>query len=69
MAGEAFADNRAGGGVESREQAEGSVTRIVMRAPLDLAWAHGQKRLGSMERLNLAFFVDSRTMARSGGER
>ena len=59
MAGEAFADNGAGGGVESREQAEGSVTRVVMRAPLDLAWAHGQKRLGSIERLNLAFFVDA----------
>ena len=43
MAGEAFGDDCAGGGVERREQAEGSVTRVVMRAPLDLAWAHGQK--------------------------
>ena len=59
MAGEAFADDRAGGGVESREQAEGSVTGVVMRAPLDLAWAHGQQRLRSIERLNLALFVDA----------
>ena len=69
MAGEAFADDRTGGGVESREQAEGSVTRGVMRAPLDLAWAHGQQRLRSIERLNLALFVDAQDMARSGGER
>jgi hypothetical protein len=59
MAGEAFADDPAGGGVERREQAEGSVTRVVMRAPLDLTWAHRKQRLRSIERLNLALFVDA----------
>ena len=59
MAGEAFADDSAGGGVESREQAEGPVTRVVVRAPLNLTWAHGKKRLGSIERLDLALFVDA----------
>ena len=49
----------AGGGVERREQAEGSVTRVVMGAQLDLAWAHGQKGVRSIERLNLALFIDA----------
>jgi hypothetical protein len=34
MAGEAFADHPAGGDVERREQAGGSLTRVVMGAPL-----------------------------------
>lgn len=59
MAGEAFADDPAGGGVERREQAEGSVTHVAMGAPLDLAWAHGQKWLRSIERLDLALFIDA----------
>ena len=67
MAGEAFADDPAGGGVEGREQAEGPVTGIVMGAPLDLAWAHGQERLGSIERLDLALFVDAQDHGALGG--
>src|SRR4029077_20827905 len=49
-----------------RDQAEGSVTRVVMRAPLDLAWAHGQKRLGAIERPHLALFVDAQDTAAFG---
>ncbi len=51
MTGIAAPDDLAGGGVESSEQAEGSVTRIVVGAPLDLARAHRQKRLRSVQRL------------------
>ena len=59
MAGEAFADDPAGGGIERREQTEGSVPGVVMRAPLDLARAHGQQGLRSIKRLDLALFVDT----------
>ena len=70
MAGIAAPDDLAGGGVESGEQAEGSGARVVVRAPLDLAWAHRQQGLRSIERLNLALFSSThRTNARSGGDR
>ncbi len=69
MTGIAAPDDLAGGGVESSEQAEGSVTRIVVGAPLDLARAHRQKRLRSVQRLDLALLVNQRTSARSGGDR
>ena len=59
IASEAFADDRAGGGVKSREQAERSVAGIIVSAPLDLTDAQRQKRLGAVERLNLALFVDA----------
>ena len=39
---------------------QGSVARIVVGAPLDLARAHGQQRLGSIQRLDLALFVDAK---------
>jgi hypothetical protein len=45
MAGIATPDDRAGGGVQSRKQGERSVTRVVVRAPLDLSRAHGKQRL------------------------
>ena len=38
---------------------EGSGARVVVRAPLDLAWAHRQQGLRSIERLNLALFIDA----------
>jgi hypothetical protein len=59
MARIAAPDDRACGGVERREQAEGSVTGVVMGSPLDLARPHRQKRLRSIERLDLALFVDA----------
>src|SRR5579862_569983 len=59
MAGITAPDDLAGRRVESGEQAEGSVTGIVVGAPLDLAWAHGQQGLGPIERLDLAFLVDA----------
>jgi hypothetical protein len=59
MAGIATPDDLAGGGVESGEQAEGSVARVVVGAPLDLSRAHGQQRLGPVQRLDLALLVDA----------
>jgi hypothetical protein len=59
MAGIATTDDLAGGRVERGEQAKGSMTRIVVGAPFDLAWAHGQQRLGSIQRLDLALLVDA----------
>jgi uncharacterized lipoprotein len=32
----------AGFGVQRGEQAGSAVTRVVVRAPFDLAWTHGQ---------------------------
>ena len=59
MAGIATPDDLADGDVESREQAEGSVARVVAGAPLDLSRAHGQQRLGPVQRLDLALLVDT----------
>ena len=36
-----------------------AVPLVVVRAPLDLARAHRQQRLGAVERLDLAFLVDA----------
>jgi hypothetical protein len=35
------------------------VALVIVRTPLDLARAHGQQRLGAVERLDLAFLVDA----------
>jgi hypothetical protein len=59
MAGIATPDDLAGGDVESGEQAEGSVARVVVGAPLDLSRAHGRQRLGPVQRLDLAPLVDT----------
>ena len=69
MTGIAAPDDLAGGGVESGEQAERSVARVIVRAPLDLAWPHEEKRLRSVEGLDLTFSSTHRTSARSGGDR
>jgi len=69
MARIAAPDDRAGGGVESREQAEGSVTGVVMGSPLDLARPHRQKRLRSISAWIWLFSSTQRTTARSGGDR
>ena len=52
-----LADDLARLGIERGKQTGGAVTRIVMRAPLQLAGAHGQQRRGPIQRLNLALFV------------
>ena len=59
MAGQALVDNPAGGDVECREQRGGAVPLVVVRVPLGLAGAHGQQRLGSVQRLDLRLFTNS----------
>src|SRR5690606_31264848 len=44
---------------EAREERRRSVTLVVVRAPLDLSRAHRQQRLRTIERLDLALFVDA----------
>ena len=60
MPGVAAADHRARGDVERREQRGGAVAGVVVRMALRLPWSHGQQRLGAVQRLDLASFVDVR---------
>ena len=52
-------DDLAGRRVQSREQGQGSMARIVVGTPLDLARAHGKPRLRPIQRLDLALLVDA----------
>ncbi len=45
------------------------MTLVVMGAPLGLPRAHRQQRLGAVQRLDLALFIDAEHQARSGGSR
>ena len=54
-----FANDLAGGDVERRKQGGGAVPLVVVRVPLGLAGAHGQQRLGSVQRLDLRLLVDA----------
>jgi len=62
-------DDLAGRRVQSREQGQGSMARIVVGAPLDLARAHGKQRLRSVQRWIWLFSSTQRTKACSGGDR
>lgn len=55
----ALANDAAGGDIEGCEQRGGAVTLVVMGEPLRDARQHRQDRLGAVERLNLAFLVDT----------
>ena len=66
MARIATSDDFSGGCVQSREQGQGSMARIVMRAPLDLSRAHRKQRLRSVQRLDLALFVDAQNQGAFG---
>ena len=59
MSRQASAQNRPGGHVECGEQRRGAMTLVVVRVAFDLARAHRQKRLGSLQRLNLRLLVDA----------
>ena len=59
MAWHAFADNGSRLYVERGKQRGGSVPLIVVGVPLGLAGPHRQQRLGSIERLDLALFIDA----------
>ena len=57
MLGVAPANDRAGGDVEGGEQGRRAVAGVVVRAPLNLSRAHWQKRLASIQRLDLRLLV------------
>jgi len=59
MANHAFADDGPGLNIECGKQGSCAVSRVIVRAPLDLSWSHRQKRLGTVERLHLALLVDT----------
>src|SRR6266404_5227719 len=58
VAGHALADDCAVEHVESRKQGRGAVALVVMRHRPAAALLHRQPRLGAVERLDLAFFID-----------
>ena len=55
----AFADDLAHLHVECGEQRRRAMALVIVGAPLDLAGAHRQQRLGAVERLDLALLVDA----------
>ena len=55
--------------VQSREQGGRAVALVVMGHGAGTALLHRQARLGAVERLDLALFVDQRTSALSGGSK
>jgi len=59
VAGHALADDGAGFDIERREQRCRPVPLVVVRAPLDLPGPHRQQRLRAVERLHLAFLIDT----------
>src|SRR5450631_1603029 len=60
MAGLTFTDDRAAGHIESGEQRRGPVTLIIMGHGAGAALLHRQPRLGAVESLDLALFVDGK---------
>ena len=60
-------DDLAGLGFESGEQGRSAMPNVVMRAPLRLAWPHGQQRPGAVQCLDLGLLVhtqDQRSIRR-----
>ena len=55
----AFGEHGAGGDVERGKQSSRPVANVVMGDSFDVAEPHGQNRLSSIERLNLALFVNT----------
>ncbi len=55
----AVADDLAGGNVQGCEQGCCPVADVVMCPAFDLARAHGQERLGPVERLDLRVLIDA----------
>ena len=55
--------------IQAGEQGYGVVSDVVLRDPLDVAYAHGQQRLGPIQCLALRFSSKQTTIALSGGFR
>lgn len=56
----AFCENGAGGDIQRSEQSSGPMADVVVGNALHIAEPHGQDRLSSIERLNLAFLVNAK---------
>jgi len=59
MAGLALSEDRAVEHIERCEEGCGAVPFVIVRDPFDVTEAHGEHRLGTFERLNLALFIDT----------
>jgi hypothetical protein len=59
VAGHALADDSAGFDIERREQRCRPMPLVVVCAPLDLPGPHREERLRTVERLHLAFLIDT----------
>ena len=55
----AFADDRSRFHIERSEQRRRAVAFVVVGAPLDLTRPQWQQRLGAVQRLDLALFIDT----------
>jgi len=55
----AFTDDRSRFHVERGEQRRRAMAFVIVGAPFDLTGSHGQQRLGAIQRLNLALFIDT----------
>jgi len=53
----AFREDRSGGDIQRSEQSSCSVTNIIMGHTVDVAEAHGQDGLSSIQSLNLVFLI------------
>ena len=60
MARLALGQDLAIGDIECGKQRGGAVPFVVMSEAIGIAKAHGQDRLGSLQRLDLALFVDTK---------
>lgn len=57
MFGKALADDLAGGQIQGRKKTGGAMTKVVRRAPFELAGPHGENGLGTAQGLDLALLV------------
>lgn len=65
----AFADDKARGDIERREERGGAMADIAVRATLGHAGHHRQDRLLAIERLDLALLVHAEHQRAVGGDR
>ncbi len=59
MAALALSDHGAGRQVQSRKQSGGAMANVVVGHTFHIAQAHGRKRLGTFQGLNLALLIDA----------
>src|SRR6202040_383318 len=67
MAREAFSNHRSRRYIERREQGQSAMSGVVIAASLGLSRTHRQDRLGPVQRLDLALFIDTKHQGFFGG--